>query len=304
VFDFWFRALPALNPSAPQNASTIYVDKAFQPSAGNQPNGTLARPFTEIDQAFTFIENVRGANPNSDSNYVVRIVGNNGTGTNPQRVPYVFGRDPIQGQPLSDGVDLELPQGVTVMIDEGAVFKMRRSSVIVGSTLPTIDRSGSAIQVLGVPTNNVIFTSYDDESVGRDTNPNITQRPSPGDWGGIVIRNDVDRQSSDQRLDYERRGIFLNYINQADFRFGGGLVTLGSVEQTVAPVFMIDARPTVSFNTITRSAGAAMSANPDSFEESNFHDPRSQRQAFDPVLGTSRSRSITSASGRIFTATG
>ena len=38
-------------------------------------------------------------------------------------------------------------------------------------------------------------------------------------------------------------------------------------------------RPTVTFNTITRSADAAMSADPDSFEETNFHGPRSQAVA-------------------------
>jgi hypothetical protein len=288
VFNLWFRALPEFNPAFPQNDSTIYVDKFFTPTAGSPSNGTLARPFKEIDQAFDFIQTLRAANPNTE--FVVRIVGNNGAANNPtaplsQRIPYVLGRDPVLGQPLADGVDLEVPRGVTVMIDEGAVFKMRRSSVIVGSSLPTIDRSKSAIQVLGVPTNNVIFTSYDDERIGLDTNPSIPQTPGAGNWGGIVIRNDVDRQATDPRFDYERQGIFLNYINQADFRFGGGLVTLGSVEQNVAPIFLVDARPTVSFNTITRSAGAAMSANPDSFEESNFHDPRTQRLAYSPTVG-------------------
>jgi hypothetical protein len=37
---------------------------------------------------------------------------------------------------------------------------------------------------------------------------------------------------------------------------------------------MLDRRPTVTFNTIRNSANAAMSANPDSFEETNFQAPR------------------------------
>jgi hypothetical protein len=287
VFNFWFRALPPMNPAAPQIDSVIYVDKAA-PQAG--ANGTLARPFREIDQAFAFINSVRAANLAASPEFVVRILGNNGPTHNPQaplnqRLPYVLGRDPILGQALADGVDLEVPQGVTVMIDEGAVFKMRRSSVIVGSLLPTIDRSKAAVQVLGVPGNNVIFTSYNDEAIGQDTNANASQTPSPGDWGGIIIRNDVDRAAPGQRFDYERQGIFLNHINQTDFRYGGGSVTLGSVEEVVAPISMVDARPTITFNTITRSADAAMSANPDSFEESNFHDPATQQQAYDPVAG-------------------
>ena len=56
-------------------------------------------------------------------------------------------------------------------------------------------------------------------------------------------------------------------------RYGGGNVTVNSVQQVVDPVHMIDARPTISYNTIRLSADAAMSANPDSFEETNFAAP-------------------------------
>ncbi len=243
-------------------------------------DGTLGNPFDSIPQA------VSAVTPNTR---VIRLLGNYGPTNNPLapltgRTPYIIGRDPATGQALRDGSELEVPQGVTLMIDEGAVFKMRRSSIVVGSTLPTADRSRSAIQVLGTPTNNVIFTSYSDDRIGADTNVADTRLPSAGDWGGIVIRNDVDRQAGN-RFDYERQGIFLNYINQADIRYGGGLITLGSDEIVVTPVHMIDARPTVTNNVITRSAGAAMSANPDSFEESNFHDPATQRQAYDAVTG-------------------
>lgn len=293
VFDFWFRALPPMNPLT-GNGGTVYVDKAFQPTGVNTPNGTLARPFTEIDEAFAFIASRQAMNP--DAQFIVRIAGNNGTANRPtdppvpldQRLPYVFGQDQFQpGQSLPDGFNLEVPKNVTVMIDEGAVFKMRRASVIVGSSEQgsgLSDRSGGALQVLGVPNNNVIFTSINDDAIGIDTNPTTTTA-MPGEWGGIVIRNDVDRAAPDERFDYERQGIFLNYINQADLRYGGGLVSLGSVEQVVTPIFMIDARPTVSYNTITRSADAAMSANPDSFEESNFHDPATQRLAYDVIAG-------------------
>lgn len=294
VFDYWFRALPPMDQAPASEGGTVYVDKAFQPSGVNTPNGTLARPFTEIDEAFAFIATRQASNP--DARYIVRIAGNNGTTNRPSdprvplddRLPYVFGQDQFRpGQSLADGFNLEVPKNVTVMIDEGAVFKMRRASVIVGSSeqgTGLSDRSGGAVQVLGVPLNNVIFTSINDDTRGIDTNPNTTAA-SPGEWGGIVVRNDVDRAAPDERFDYERQGIFLNYVNQADIRYGGGLVSLGSVEQVVTPVFMIDARPTVSYNTITRSADAAMSANPDSFEESNFHDPATQRLAYNRVTG-------------------
>ena len=50
-----------------------------------------------------------------------------------------------------------LPQGVTAMIDEGAIFKLRKSSIQVGSSSVAVDLSGSAIQVLGTPNHSVIF---------------------------------------------------------------------------------------------------------------------------------------------------
>ena len=60
-------------------------------------------------------------------------------------------------------------------------------------------------------------------------------------------------------------------MSNADLRYGGGSVTIDSVQRTVNPIHMIDARPTISYNDISFSADAAISANPDSFEESRFH---------------------------------
>ena len=69
----------------------------------------------------------------------------------------------------------------------------------------TIDRSGSALQVLGTPTDAVIFTSFDDESVGIDTDP-LPQTPDSGDWGGLLFQNDLDRENG--RFIYEEQGVF------------------------------------------------------------------------------------------------
>ena len=55
---------------------------------------------------------------------------------------------------------------------------------------------------------------------------------------------------------------------------------INSVSRTINPIHITDARPTVTYNTISRSADASMSASPDSFEETNFHAPRYQRIAF------------------------
>jgi hypothetical protein len=52
---------------------------------------------------------------------------------------------------LRDGSTMEVPKGVTVMIDAGAIFKLRRARIGVGSSTLTIDRSGGVLQVLGTP---------------------------------------------------------------------------------------------------------------------------------------------------------
>ncbi len=114
------------------------------------------------------------------------------------------------------------------------------------------------------------FTSLRDESIGVDSDP-LSTTPGPGDWGGLLFRRDVDRNEG--RVDPERQGIFLDYVNHADLRYGGGEVVIESIQQAVTPLQMVEARPTLTFNAITRSADAAISADPNSFEETNFHAP-------------------------------
>ena len=84
------------------------------------------------------------------------------------------------------------------------------------------------------------------------------------------------------RFDYEAEGIFLNYVNYADLRYGGGSVVVNGVAQVITPIHMTDARPTASYNTITYSKDAAMSASPNSSLETNFHSPAYQTVSFTP----------------------
>ncbi|MCE5266813.1 MAG: hypothetical protein LLG00_02875, partial [Planctomycetaceae bacterium] len=182
---------------------------------------------------------------------------------------YEIGTNP-QGATLSDGANIDLPKGVTMVIDAGALFKMRGANIDVGSA--NADRTLSALQVLGTPTQKVYFTSYKDETIGVDTySPPTTA--AAGDWGGLVFANDHDAEANDltwQNL--ESQGIFVNYVNFADIRYGGGKVSVNSALSQYDPVTMIDSRPTVSHTTISRSADAAMSADPRSLAESEFHD--------------------------------
>ncbi len=289
VFDFWFRA----------GVTTWFVDKL---SESAQPDGSVENPYRSFTSAFQAaqpgdIVRVVGSAPNFDSDGFVdrtKFVGPTAAESY-ETATYQFGIAP-NGQPLPDGSSLKIPRGVTVMVDSGVVFKFRRSLIEVGSSAPLVDRSGGALQILGTPKvidadgkvvrdtagnvvfGSVFFTSYDDEQLGTDTNTQIVQTPRRGDWGGIRFQNDLDKANG--RFDYEDSAVFLNYVNQADMRFGGGIVNLNSVPQVVTPIQMVDSRPTISYNTITTSADAAMSGNPDSFAETSYHAPVFQEEEF------------------------
>ncbi|MEZ6135389.1 MAG: tandem-95 repeat protein [Pirellulaceae bacterium] len=273
---------------------TIFVDK----SAGPNADGSLAKPFNNI--AGVGVPNAFAVAQPGD---IVRIVGNGGgdgnVATIEDNLAYEIGFGLINGGPLSDGSTMEVPLGVTTMIDAGAIFKMRRSRIGVGSSSLGVDRSNGALQVLGTPAltdaagnvlraadgsaipGSVYFTSWLDETIGEDTYLPQTL-PAVGDWGGISYRNDID--SAAGRRNLEDEGIFLQYVNHADLRYGGGgNVVIDSVQQVVNPIQMIDMRPTVTFNRISNSADAAMSAAPNSFAETNFSEPRYQLNgAFTP----------------------
>ncbi|HEY6563562.1 MAG TPA: DVUA0089 family protein, partial [Pirellulaceae bacterium] len=256
---FWFRSQTA--------SATRYVDKA-QTAAGN---GSLASPFN----------NLRDAMAAAAVGDIVRVVGNNFSDEDLRNdLPYQLGFGSF-GEVLGDSTDdnglLEIKRGVTLMVDAGAVFKLQGSSIVVGSTSSVVDRAGASLQILGVPGRPVRFTSYNDETIGTDLT-SLTTSPRKGDWGGIVFRNDID--ASLNRFDYEEQGIFLNTVSQAEIAYGGGFLSLDSVVGAANPITMIDSRPTVVFNTIRQSADAAMSASPDSFEETRFTDPSLQSVPF------------------------
>ncbi len=103
---------------------------------------------------------------------VVRIVGNGGTDNNTSTLAnnfaYEIGVNSL-GETLADGAEMQVPKGVTVMVDAGAIFKLRRANIDVGSKSQGVDRSEGHLQVLGTPTQSVYFTSYHNETLGRDT---------------------------------------------------------------------------------------------------------------------------------------
>jgi VCBS repeat-containing protein len=257
---------------------TIFVNKTAGPNA----DGSLSRPFNNISSPS--VPNAFAATLPGD---IVRIVGNGGSDNNfatpRDNFAYEIGFGSLPGQLLTDGTTMEVPKGVTVMVDAGAIFKLRAARIAVGSSTLGVDRSGTALQVLGTPERNVVFTSWLDENFGRDTFTPTTFG-AKGDWGGIVFQNDLDKAKGQE--DYESRAIFLNYVNNADFRFGGGVVNIDSVGAVVQPVQMIESRPTLTFNRVSESADSAFSADPDSFRETQFNTTEFQLSgAFTPEYG-------------------
>ncbi|MBT7256111.1 MAG: tandem-95 repeat protein [Planctomycetaceae bacterium] len=319
VYNFWFNAAVPSDFATGDESRTVYVDK-LAPDGGD---GTLAAPFNLIRNALNV--NASGQplpvpNPNAVDSArggdILRIVSNTGADgdirTEIDNLAYEIGFNSL-GSVLEDGAIFEVPRDVAVMIDAGAIFKMRRSWIAAGSVSasPLRDHSAGVFQVLGTPlfvdqlgntvpiggdfaTATVLpatttgdasdglvhFTSYDDEALGLDQF-SFSTTPSKGDWGGIMFRSDIDH-ADQSRFDYESQGIFLNYVNHADIRYGGGEVLVESVNQIVAPITIMEARPTVTHNKINNSRDAAISATPNSFAETNFHAPANQSLAAVP----------------------
>jgi hypothetical protein len=256
TFETWFQVAP-----------TIFVDKLN--SDDWDPQGTLEKPYGNISTALA------AAAPGQ----IVRIVGNAGedgeAGSVEDNRAYLLGYDSL-GNAAEDGADFIVPKDVTVMIDAGAILKLRGAIIDVGKTVPNIDRSGGVLQVLGTPDNQVQFTSLADDSVGGRSDPNDFAGPDKGQWGGIVFRQSSDFIGLPGRQDgrdWSGRGVFLNSVNQARFQFGGGQVYDDSVLRVFTPIHIENldgdaprfSRPNVWFNTITSSADAAISAEPNSF---------------------------------------
>jgi len=267
VFNYWFvptRPDRTSTASSDSSAYTIWVDK----TAVANGNGTLALPYNTISRAITEATSVAAADPTGQRAVTIRILGNS------QSRAYEIGFNRL-GQALADGTSFDVPRNVNVMIDAGAIIKMGRSRVSVGSSTVSVNRSGGTLQLLGTPDNRVIVTSIHD-TTGIGVNPDRTPpAAAAGDWGGIDFRNRIDG-SDETRTDKERAGLFLNALYHADVRFGGGQVIVDGVSQVITPINIIDSRPTIANSLVTRSADAAMSATPNSFREDDFRDPKSQ----------------------------
>lgn len=215
---------------------------------------------------------VQHANGLLNAPNLVRIVGNGGTdgdlATEADATPYRVGVDNF-GATLVDGRTFDVPQGTTVMIDAGTVIKLQNANIDVGTDPNVIgpSRQDGALQILGTPkqagtANNAVYlTSFRNDAIGGNSD-GASPGPVAGQWGGIIFRRDSDMNDS-VFGDQDGADLFLNSIYQADLSYGGG-----AAPTVFSAIHIVDERPTIAFSRITNSADAAISANPNSFDDS------------------------------------
>ena len=164
VNNFWFRVADA--------AHTIFVDKAA--TGGTGPLGSITNPYTTIADALGR-GHARQRRAHRRQRRRRQEPGHR------RRQPLVQHRLRQPGQsPLSDGSKFEIPQGVTVMVDAGAIIKLRGANIDVGSSAQGIDRSGGALQVLGTTGQECPTAPTSARSTSRRTTTPDRHRPGHG----------------------------------------------------------------------------------------------------------------------------
>jgi hypothetical protein len=269
----WFNVTATDDITVGAESRTIFVDKLTTTTG----NGSISSPYANLNTAMTA----------ASAGDIVRVVGNAGAdgdaATLQDNQAYELGYNPLSGADLPDGDSLVVKQGVTLMVDAGVVIKSRRARIARGSDSSLIDLSDGAIQMLGTPRlldingnlltdangdsvpGEIYLTSLFDKEIGLHTTPEADLfDPVGGDWGGIDINNRFDAASTN-------KGDFVDLINHTTIQYGGGLVVVEGNVQVVSPIHLTNARPTITNNTIQFNADSAISANPDSFEESRFN---------------------------------
>jgi RHS repeat-associated protein len=136
--------------------------------------------------------------------------------------------------------DLIIPSGITLTVDPGTVVK-----ALAGTQIRV--QSGGTLVAIGTTGNPVIFTTFDDSSVGGNTDFNQgVSTPVPGEWGGIIV---------------DSGGTFTNNSNTL-VRYAGQLSPLSITSDTTfasTQTYEINGTLTVSNNaTLTIQPGAVV----------------------------------------------
>ncbi len=289
------------------------------PSSSTYPNGSYTQPFQVLaPQATTTGLNngnlndpsLNGYDPNQDraqiqrfapsAFYAAQVLSAKGPVVI-QALPsqfnttqdFTFNLPPrvVNGVPL-DG-SASVPYNTTLIFQAGAVVRLFNASLFA-------QNQGTAIQALGTSNRPVIFTSFNDTSIGTAY---TGQDPHGGDWGGVVyrnfdqsgvaVKNATPSQARDDRFPIDgllkgaNGGIArageddaLSILNFVHLSFGGGPVpqTLGTLGSGYDVVELVNSRPVLTNLVIANSgttssssgatvAQAAVGADFDSFRE-------------------------------------
>ncbi len=191
-------------------------------------------------------------------------------------LPGLSVRNPTTGQVNQASYVLQAPAGPSATINNGSasvpydtllvfsasdIVKLQNASLYV-------QNQGSALQAQGTSTNPVYFTSYNDASLGGQTNNNPNTSPQHGDWGGIVFRS-YDEAFANQQVAFPVDGVLttpsgalaisggdgaMSNINFATIRYGGGAVPQSS-SQFYSSITLYNDRPAITNSTIADSGG-------------------------------------------------
>src|SRR3989344_3568272 len=102
----------------------------------------------------------------------------------------------------------KVANGYTFTVEAGVVVKFAPPGFCFGSSVHTRLTINGNFIVNGTAEDPVIFTSWNDDAAGGDTNGDATSSlPHPGDWAGLDIENSGNNNVS---------------INHAIIRYGGG----------------------------------------------------------------------------------
>ncbi len=304
-FNFWFQPFDLTN--------VLFVDSAYTGTVSGVL-GTSTNPYREIDQAINGVKSQIAAAGGATITRQIRIVGGGQyeVGLTNLGAPLKDGADidlPKGTQLIVDAGSTFLMQrsriGVGSTTDASTADKSQTSIQVLGTPeKDVVFRSFNSVpdfdldELAGVTVpRGFQFTAPDPANNGQlrvfrvDLNTfrfdqsfvpvagltRLGANPAvAGDWGGIDLRGDIDK-SDDSRIDYEELGVFLNHIQYADIRYGGGSVSVDGNQAVVSPIEMASTRATVINSRITNSADAAIAASPDSFAETRFDEFRFQR---------------------------
>ncbi len=297
------RPYPVLAPEAVPNAING-GDLNSPVNAGANFNPTYDRSGDGVFEPSAFFAAQEQLSANGGPIVVVALASvpsyDASTGTIVQK-PYVLQAPSPTGNnvaTIANDASTAVPALTTLVFQEGAILKMQNAALL-------IQNQGSALQIDGGPNayQNVIVTSYKDNSVGGITNGDANTVPQAGDYGGIVFRNFSQAAipgsstarsdlfpgqipiTGDSTEDDRLKGQFTDLTNpdsQADAvsgaddimssisylveRYSGGSVPVTQGTQYNG-ITLLNSRPSIVNSIITNSAVAGISADVDSLRQ-------------------------------------